>query len=114
MLGHIIKNDYDSFYKDELAARKKYTYPPYCYLVKLECGFKSGELGKSKCESLAISLAKQKGLTVLGPSKCYPFYKKGKHYWKVVIKSPSRKRLVEIAKQLDNNWTINLDPFGIT
>lgn len=114
VLGFVTDNDYKAFYRDELEKRKKYSYPPYAYLLKLECGLKNQNLALSKCEVLLKQLESRPDLEILGPSKSYPFIRQGKHYWKLIIKAKSRKKLVEIAKSLDSNWIINLDPFGIT
>jgi len=114
VLKDIASNDYESFYESELEARKKYSYPPFTYLLKLECGYAAPKLGQSKCEALAREVLETKGFEVLGPAKSYPHIKNGKHFWKLVIKSKNRQKLVDLAKRLDNNWTINLDPYGIT
>ena len=113
MLELIIKNDFDSLYLQELEQRKKYSYPPYVYLLKLECGFVSPNLGKQKANDLIKSL-KGKPIAVLGPVKSHPAIKGKKHMWSLVIKSKNRNALQEIAKDLDQFWTINLDPFGIS
>jgi primosomal protein N' (replication factor Y) len=109
----IINNDFDSFYTQELDARKKYSYPPYTYLLKLECGFVSPSLGKQKAQELIKSL-QNKPIAVLGPVPSHPAIRGKKHMWSLVIKSKDRKVLVDIAKSLDQYWTVNLDPFGIS
>lgn len=110
---HIINNDYESFYQSELKLRKKYSYPPFSYLLKLECGFVNPMLGKSKCELLAQEMTKLRYISTLGPVSSYPAIRGRKHMWQIVIKSKSRSQLVEIAKNLDPYWIINFDPFGI-
>jgi primosomal protein N' (replication factor Y) len=114
LLGFITKFDYEGFYQAELSKRKKYSYPPFSYLLKLECGFVNQNLGQTKCNELLKKLESNKDFEVLGPAKSHPFTKNGKHYWKLVVKSKSRQKLVELAKTLDANWIINLDPYGIT
>jgi len=109
----IIDNDFDSFYTQELDARKKYSYPPYTYLLKLECGFVSPSLGKQKSQELIKNL-QNKPIAVLGPVPSHPAIRGKKHMWSLVIKSKDRKVLVDIAKSLDQYWTVNLDPFGIS
>ena len=109
----IINNDFDSFYAQELEGRKKYSYPPYTYLLKLECGFVSPSLGKQKAQELIKSL-RNKPIAVLGPVPSHPAIRGKKHMWSLVVKSKDRKVLVDIAKELDQYWTINLDPFGIS
>jgi primosomal protein N' (replication factor Y) len=107
-------NDFDAFYKSELGQRKKYSYPPYSYLLKLECGYKSKSLAKLKCQQLLASLSGNAKLQILGPVPTHPHIKNGKYFWKLIIKSKSRTSLVEVAKKLDNNWILNLDPYGIS
>ncbi len=113
LLDLVIKNDFQGFYAQELEQRKKYSYPPYAYLLKLECGFVSPTLGKQKALEL-IKTLKNKPIAVLGPVPSHPAIKGKKHMWSLVIKCKDRKVLVDIAKQLDQYWTINLDPFGIS
>jgi primosomal protein N' (replication factor Y) len=111
---YIKKNDYDGFYKDELKLRKKYSYPPYSYLLKLECGYKNKSLGKTKCQELVASLHNKYKVQVLGPVPSHPHIKNGSYFWKLIIKSKNRSELVGIAKSVDGHWVSNLDPFGIS
>ena len=111
---YITKNDFEGFYKEELPKRKKYSYPPYSYLLKLECGYKNKSLGKSKCQQIISNLESKYKIQILGPVPTHPHIKNGKYFWKLIIKSKNRQDLVEIAKSLDANWQINLDPFGIS
>ena len=110
----ITNNDYESFYQSELALRKKYSYPPYSYLLKLECGFVSSELGRQKAQALIAKLRGKQSITILGPVRSHPSLRGKKHMWSLIIKSRNRKILVDIASQLEPYWTINLDPFGIS
>ena len=110
----IAQNDFEGFYKNELEMRKKYSYPPYAYLLKLECGFVNPDLGKQKAQLLLGRLRKHKNIAIIGPVTAHPAIRGKKHYWKLIIKSKDRKVLTDIASDLDNYWTINLDPFGIS
>ena len=110
----IISNDYESFYQSELALRKKYSYPPYSYLLKLECGFVSPELGRQKAQALIAKLRGKQSIAILGPVRSHPSIRGKKHLWSLIIKSRNRKILVDIASQLEPYWTINLDPFGLS
>ena len=114
LLGFITNFDYEGFYQAELSKRKKYSYPPFSYLLKLECGFVNQSLGQTKCNELLKKLESNNSFEILGPAKAHPFTKSGKHYWKLVVKSKSRQKLIELARTLDANWIINLDPYGIT
>lgn len=111
--SYIIANNYEGFYQSELSLRKKYSYPPFSYLLKLECGFVSSDLGKTRCETLINQFADQNDINILGPVSSYPSRRGRKHMWQVVLRCKSRKKLVEIAKTLEPFWIINLDPFGI-
>lgn len=110
---YIINNDYEGFYRDELSLRKKYSYPPFTYLLKLECGFANPQLGEHRCIQLIKQIIDIPGLDPLGPAPANPSVIKGKYYWQIIIKSKSRKKLVELATNLKAYWKINLDPFGM-
>ncbi len=110
----ITSNNYESFYQSELALRKKYSYPPYSYLLKLECGFVSSELGRQKALELIEKLTGVQPISILGPVPAHPALRGRRHIWNLIIKSRDRKILANIASQLDAHWTINLDPFGIS
>jgi primosomal protein N' (replication factor Y) len=110
----IINNNFDKFYLQELEQRKKYSYPPYVYLLKLECGFVTPNLGKQKSLDLINNLKNIKSIAVLGPVPSHPAIRGKKYMWSLVIKSKDRKVLLDISKSLEQYWTINLDPFGIS
>ena len=110
----IIKNDFAKFYTQELEQRKKYSYPPYVYLLKLECGFVSANLGRQKAMDLINKLKNKNSIAVLGPVPSHPAMRGNKHIWSLVIKSKDRKVLENIASELEQFWTINMDPFGIS
>jgi len=110
---HITSYDYESFYQSELLLRKQYSYPPFSYLLKLECGYVNPTLGKNKCLELAKKLQNTTGINILGPVVSYPAVKQRKHMWQIVVKSKNRSSLVKIARDLEPHWIINLDPFGI-
>lgn len=111
--SYVITNNFEGFYASELMLRKKYSYPPFVYLLKLECGYINPELGLKKFQQLAEKLLATKGLSVLGPTQAYPSIRNRKHMWQLVVKSKNRAQLVAIAKEVEPAWTINLDPFGI-
>lgn len=110
----ITKNDFEGFYANELKLRKKYSYPPFVYLLKLECSFVNPNLGKQKSLDLIKTLAKTNHIAIIGPVPAYPAMKGNKHIWKLIIKSRSRANLLAIAKNLDSYWKINLDPIGVS
>lgn len=106
-------NNYEEFYRDELVLRKQYSYPPYVYLLKLECGYKDPTLGERKCQQLIDRIIASYGFNCLGPTTSYPAIVQRKYFWQIIVKSKDRHKLVEIAKSLEPSWKINLDPFGI-
>ena len=84
--------DYASFAKEELAARKELSYPPYAKLVNIivtgNNGLSAGVIGTIR--------SSRRDVEVLGPT--YSKDKKGKAQFSVLLKSPGRKPLNEAAK----------------
>ena len=106
--------DYTGFYKEELANRKKYLYPPFVFLLKMTITKKSVKLGFSKAQAITKKLQQQHtDILILGPSQPARPAVSGGTRWQVIVKSKNRTTLVEIAKAHSSEWTIDLDPITI-
>lgn len=106
----VAQNKPIDFYESELESRKLLNYPPFSYLLKLTIGRKSREVAEKQAMMLASSLASRRELIVMGPAPAFREIAGGSFYWHLIIKSPQRKKLVEIAKNLPADWTFDLDP----
>lgn len=114
VLGAAISKDYASFYYQQLAERKQFLFPPFCYLLKLTCSRASSASAKTASDKLTAELRTTiKGIEVIGPSPAF-VEKTHNHYkWQVTIKSKNRGTLVGICNNLPANWSYDLDPSNL-
>jgi primosomal protein N' (replication factor Y) len=121
----IVKNDYLSFVKKELALREKFSYPPFGRVIKLSLGGANRDLVEKKAEELAgkLKLRIQNSefrIEVVGPIAPL-IEKKFSKYWKIIViklKSnvgaenflPVREDLLKLVPK---EWTIDIDPMTL-
>ncbi|MEO5949454.1 MAG: primosomal protein N', partial [Candidatus Saccharimonas sp.] len=110
-----IAQDYRTFYEEILVDRRRAHFPPFCYLLRLTCSYKT--------EAAAIRNAQQLGshirdrypsVQVLGPTPAFYERQRDAYRWQLVIKSSSRKDLVAICQDLPRaNWQFDIDPYSL-
>jgi primosomal protein N' (replication factor Y) len=100
------------FYEYELLKRVAFSYPPMVHLAILKVAKKTPFLARKKSLAIYQQLSRLKGIQLLGPSPS--FYEKSLrgYSWQIVIKSKKRSALVEIAKQLPDDWIVDIDPIS--
>lgn len=110
-LKNAIDRDYESFYQKEIAERRSFMYPPFCYLMVIHVRAKTSTTAERTCTTLKEKIAAlHREVTVIGPTpnqteKIGPFYN-----WHLVLKSKKRSELVDIAKQLGSKPQYEFDP----
>jgi primosomal protein N' (replication factor Y) len=109
-----ISRDYKTFYQTELAARKTGNFPPFRYLLKLVCTYKTetGAIGAAQKMARWVQETYPQ-LEVLGPTPA--FYERfgGGYRWQIVVKASQRSDLVAIAKNAPQGWQADLDPASL-
>ncbi|MDD5731703.1 MAG: primosomal protein N' [Patescibacteria group bacterium] len=131
---NVVKNDYLSFVKRELALREKFSYPPFGRMVKLSLGGMNGDLVEKKAEDMAnklknleIKKLKEARVEIVGPIS--PLVeKKYNRYWKNIIlkfvetrggaskdgKTHGRVSLrEELLNLVPKEWAIDIDPLTL-
>lgn len=106
-------HNFDSFAEVELAERHLLNYPPYVYLLKLHCSLKTAGSAKHKAQVAFDLIKDQPGIQILGPAPAFAERLHGDYHWQLIVKSKSRARLIEVARQLPAGWTIDLDPLNL-
>lgn len=114
LLGAILKKDWSIFYQTELAERKTFLFPPFCYLLKLSCRRASQKSAERAAESLAATI-KQRGekLSVEGPTPSFHEKVAGKYQWQLIIKAKQRGELLDVIRNLPAGWTYDIDPINL-
>ena len=113
VLGFAINEDYLGFYNYVLKRRRVSGFPPYRFVMKLEITMKTESIVLRKIREMARKLALDERLTVSPP--CPAFHErtiKG-FTWQIIVRSRSRRALLEACTDLDQNFKITLDPPGL-
>jgi primosomal protein N' (replication factor Y) (superfamily II helicase) len=118
--------DYEAFYRAEMASRREPIYPPHTRLVNL--------LFDGRDEARVIALAEASGaflksalrpgdrVDFLGPAPQPLSRLKGKHRWHLTLRGPEHKRLQELAAAVLNQdiprgrgvrLTLDVDPVSL-
>lgn len=110
-----IQQDYKNFYNLELATRQKDVFPPYCFLLKLTCSYKTEAAAISNAKTMATKIKESyPNVQLFGPAPS--FYEKhgDKFRWQIVIKAKKRSTLQEIAKLAKPPyWQFEIDPTSL-
>lgn len=110
-----ISQDYDSFYNYALAERKRGNFPPFTFLLKLTCIYKTEAAAIRNSRNLAETLKQQfKNIEILGPTPAF-YERAGDTYrWQLVIKSRRRSELIELLPHVPpSHWQFELDPVSL-
>jgi primosomal protein N' (replication factor Y) len=109
-----VDRSWDEFYVYALKERQQFRFPPFSYLMQLSV--RRATLGGSEqaAKKLKQQLLLQKmPVEIIGPTPSF-YARRGKYYyWQIIIKSKQRSYLLELAKIVPQDWTINLDPVNL-
>jgi primosomal protein N' (replication factor Y) len=111
-----LTQDYDSFYSQMLKERKKGLFPPYTFLLKLTCVYKTEASAIRNAKKLSDQLRQKShfGVQVLGPTPAFYERQHGTYRWQLIVKSPRREYLVEMLKYVPaKSWQFELDPTSL-
>lgn len=113
-ISQAMNDKYWEFYKEELAHRKQFNYPPYSYLAKITAKRKTDDAASGTLQELKESLLRlNPSLIILGPTPSF-HHPPRMRAWSMVIKSKSRKNFAtfgQLAEQ--NDLIVNLDPLDL-
>ncbi len=109
-----ITKNWKDFYNKELAERKKFGFPPFCYLLKLSCRRASANSAERTTQTFKASLLNQfPGVRIDGPAASFHEKIGDKYQWQLVVKSKSRRTLLDIVAALPANWSYDIDPTNL-
>lgn len=111
-----LTQDYEAFYSHTLDERKRTLFPPYTYLLKLTCVYKTETVAIKNSKKLAKELRSKinKDIQILGPTPAFYERQHGTYRWQLVLKSPKREHLIDSIKLIPpTHWQFDLDPTSL-
>lgn len=107
-------NNWEDFYKNELKNRRKFKYPPFCYMLKIELSKGSQDKVFQQSTKLAGELSTNfPNLEIIGPTPALIEKKNNKWYMHIVIKANKRSNLTKIIAALPRDCVYDLDPINL-
>lgn len=108
------RGDWESFYKNELAERQAYDFPPFVYTLKIWCRRATADSARQAAEK-AVELLRRSGLRIIidGPMPAFHEKAAGKYQWQANLKARDRGELVKAIGLLPANWSYDIDPSNL-
>lgn len=113
---HGVKQDYESFYNEGLIERKRSHFPPFTYLLKLTCTYKTESAAINNSRKLFNELKNNinPDIKIVGPAPAFYERQHDTYRWQLILKSPRREYLIEAIKYLPPKyWQYDLDPSSL-
>ena len=111
-----LTQNYAEFYTLALQQRKRGNFPPYSYLLKLQCSYKTEAAAIKNSRELAKKLRNElpSSVEILGPTPSFYERAGGSYRWQLILQSPKRAHLLEALRHLPSNyWQFELDPISL-
>lgn len=111
-----LAQNYQEFYTDTLHERARALFPPYCFLLKLTCTYKTEAAAVRNAQKLALAIRQiaPKTVDVLGPTPSFYERQRDTYRWQLTLKSPRRAELVALLAHVPTPyWQYELDPISL-
>lgn len=114
LLKAILTKDWYGFYQKELAERKAFMFPPYCYLLKLTCRRASSASAQKAALTLVQKLRLlNRRIIIEGPAPSFHEKVISKYQWQIIIKARNRSELLAVIPSLPSGWSYDIDPTNL-
>jgi primosomal protein N' (replication factor Y) len=110
-----VAQDYSTFYEETLKERRHGMFPPFTYLLKLTCIYKTEAAAIRNAKLLASTLKKKHpDVIIFGPTPSFYERQHDTYRWQIIIKSSKRARLLEILEDVPpTHWQTDIDPMSL-
>ena len=110
VLGFAVQEDYRGFYEYALKMRQKSGFPPFKFIMRLEITMKTEATTLRKVRETAKELSLDSRLLVSSPLPAFHERTAAGFTWQIIVRSRSRKALLEACEGLDASFKVTLDP----
>ena len=111
-----ISQNYQNFYKRAIEQRRRTNFPPFCYLLKLTCSYKTERSAVKNSQALASTIKENcpASVEIIGPTPAFYERLRDNYRWQIIIKSSRRQDLLDILRfQPKTHWQSELDPTSL-
>ncbi len=111
-----LHQDYAAFYEQTIPERKRGHFPPFRYLLKLTCVYKTEAAAIRQARAVASILRQHAVPTVeiLGPTPSFYERQRDTYRWQLTLKAPKRSELTALLQYLPpTHWQFELDPTSL-
>jgi len=111
-----LSQNYTAFYERTLSERRRAHFPPFTFLLKLTCVYKTEAAAIRNTKSLAQTLRTKlpPEVEILGPTPAFYERQRDTYRWQLVLKSTKRSLLVDALSYLPpSHWQSELDPTNL-
>ncbi|HEX9107024.1 MAG TPA: helicase-related protein, partial [Longimicrobiales bacterium] len=108
------RQDFDAFYEQEIAYRRRLGYPPFTHLVRLEYRHARAEKAEEAAHDMAclvrewLAAGERAATEMIGPVPCFFSRLHGQYRWQIVLRGPDPVSLLR-RKPL-GEWRLEVDP----
>jgi primosomal protein N' (replication factor Y) len=108
------RQDYASFYAQEIAHRRRLRYPPFYRLVRLEYRHPRLEKAEEAAHDMAgqvrawLAAGDRRATEMIGPVPCFFSRLHGEYRWQIVLRGPDPASL--LAGKSLGDWHVEIDP----
>jgi primosomal protein N' (replication factor Y) (superfamily II helicase) len=108
------QQDYERFYAQEIAHRRRLRYPPFYRLVRLEYRHPRAEKAEEAAHEMAaivrswLAAGDRRATEMIGPVPCFFSRLHGDYRWQIVLRGPDPASLL-VQKPL-GDWRLEVDP----
>jgi len=110
VLKYAVDEDYEGFAEYLLKQRQRSGFPPFKYVMRLDLTLKTEKIVLRKIQETAQRLALDKRLIISPPMPAFHERTLRGYTWEIVVRSASRKALIEACKGLDQGFRVSLEP----
>lgn len=108
--------NFAKFYEYEIQNRAKGHFPPFCFLLKLTCRYKTERGAANAVAKMSHALRKKFGEKAQISEAMPAFHERsrGDFVWQIIVRSKNHQILGEIARTLPaKNWSAEIDPISL-
>ncbi len=110
--------DYDAFYRQEMAQRRSQDNPPLTRLVRLVLGHSQEEAARKEAMRFAGILRRvmrewdMRGVDIIGPAPAYPPRLRGAWRWHLLLRADDPRLLLDKVA-VPPGWLVDVDPVNV-